>query len=122
MKPLLAFTVSHRALKLKVKVMPQLRNVGAMYRSNRIQSTINPRGMTIHAFFEEASSRSKYLGTIVLCQKTSLSLFEVVPHEVTHACIHHFKAVDEDDDEAFATAVGSLSAKILKKIIGEIGE
>lgn len=117
MKAASSFVVSHGAIKLRVRVMSSLRAVGAAYRAEGSRCTVDARGMLIYAFFESAAPRSRYTGTIFLCENTRL--FEVVPHEVVHACLHHFKNVSTDDDEKFAMAVGCLTANILTKLDGE---
>lgn len=118
MKAASSFVVSRGAIRLRIKVMPSIRAVGAAYyRAKGSGCTVDARGVLVYAFFESAAPRSRYTGTIFLCENTRL--FEVVPHEVVHACLHHFKNVSTEDDEKFAMAVGCLTANILTKLDGE---
>lgn len=107
-----AFTVSHGAIKLRVKVLPTVRDVGKAYHQGST-AKMDVRGCIIYGYFEPSECRSKYLGTIYLCENTRL--FEIVPHEVCHAVLHylHSVSVGEDSDEKFACAVGLLTARIL---------
>jgi hypothetical protein len=105
------FNVAHKRLKLKVCLLPTVAHVDAAYR----QGWKARRGTQVHAYFYPAASTDADIaGTVVLPLDGCLD--ELVPHEVTHAVIHYLRGVSASDDEAAATAVGMLSAKIFKRI------
>ena len=115
-KALMVFTVSYAGIRLKVRVLPHAKDVyteclGAKWRS---------RAELPRAFFRPSARACKYTGMIVLAGNDDIA--EIIPHEVTHAVLHKMRSVDTDDDEAFAMAVGILSARITRKIVrGGVG-
>jgi hypothetical protein len=108
----MVFTVTHGSIHIKVRVLPTVRDVHREF----IAGYARPRaGKIVHAFFAPTNhAKAKYLGTIVL--PTNGRLTELIPHEVTHAVMHKLGGVHCTDDESLATAVGVLSARIVKKI------
>jgi hypothetical protein len=109
---LMVFTVTHGNIRIKVRVLPTVRDVHREF----VVGYARPRaGKIVHAFFAPTTHPSaKHLGTIVL--PTNGRLAELIPHEVTHAVMHKLGGVHCTDDEALATAVGVLSARIARKI------
>lgn len=112
-RALMTFTVRHRKLRVKVRLLPILRDVHREYTEGGKQRA--PKGKEVHAFFRKAKSRkAKHIGTIVLPSNGRLK--ELIPHEVTHAVLHKMRVVKARNDEACATSVGILSARIDKEI------
>lgn len=110
-KALMVFTVSYGGIRLKVRVLPHARDV---YTECTGVSKWRMRAELPRAFFLPSLSK-KLTGTVVFAGNEDLA--EIVPHEVTHAVLHKMRQVDTDDDEAFALAVGVLSARITRKIV-----
>jgi hypothetical protein len=109
------FTVTHRKIRIKIKLLPTVVDVHRAYTGG----TSVPRRVgssVVHGFFAP-SAQAKYIGTIVLPLNGS-DLLETIPHEVAHAVIHAQNGVLSHDDEACCTAIGVLSAQIAKKIGG----
>lgn len=107
-RALAIFTARYGACRVRVRVLPSIRDVDAEYREGR-----RPRrdGKRVPAFFSPArSSAALHVGTIVLAADGRLA--ELVPHEAAHASVHHQGAVSRDDDEIHATTVGLLTARI----------
>ncbi|MDO8414161.1 MAG: hypothetical protein Q7S51_10280 [Gallionellaceae bacterium] len=112
MAALMVFTVGYGAIRLKVRLLPTIQDVHREYIAGR---TWRRAGMKVHAFFQPAHHPSaKHTGTIVLPADGRLE--ELIPHEVVHAVMGKMGGVHWSDDEALATAVGVLSARIHKKI------
>lgn len=106
------FTVSYGAIRIKVKLLPTVANVHREHQSVARQCR---DGKIVHAFFLPAQrAAAKVIGTIVLPLQGKL--YELVPHEVTHAVIHHLNGVLSHDDETCCTAVGKISSRIFKRI------
>jgi len=107
------FTVSHHGIRIKVRVLPPVRDVHRAFGDKR---DLRPmRGGLVNAYFDPMqSAKAKHVGTIVLPLDGKLQ--ELIPHEVTHAVLHKARAVAAVDDEGFATAVGLLSARIHRHI------
>jgi hypothetical protein len=108
----MCFVVRHAGIHIKVRL---LESALAVHYEHQAGCARVRNGEWVCGFFAPArSARAKHTGTIVLgvCSKLS----EYIPHEVTHAVLHHMRSVDASDDEDFAYAVGILSAKIGKKI------
>ncbi len=111
MAALKTFTVSYRGIRIKVRVLATIFDVYGEYLVG------SPRldGMLVHAFFRPLyGSGAKHIGIIVLPLYGRLE--ELIPHEVIHAVLHKMCSVESLKDEAFATAVGVLSARIARKI------
>jgi hypothetical protein len=113
-RALIAFSVAHGGVRLRVRLLPTDREVDREYRGGR------PRrdGLYVHAFFQPTKSQSaRHGGTIVLAANGRLT--ELVPHEVTHAVLHALaQRIGRllENDEPIATAVGILTARILARI------
>lgn len=107
------FTASHGSIRIKVRLLPTIADV---HREFKNTNNVRPRkGYITHAFFTPTNrSDAKHIGTIVLPKQGRLE--ELIPHEVVHAVMHKMGGVHCDDDEALATAVGMLSARIARKI------
>jgi hypothetical protein len=108
---LMVFTVGYAGIRLKVRVLPHAKDV---YMECTGAKKWRMRAELPRAFFRPSIRSKKYTGTVVFAGNDRLA--EIVPHEVTHAVLHKMGCVDSRDDEAFATAVGMLSARILRKI------
>lgn len=111
MKALKIFTVSYGGIRIKVRLLPTVADVHREYTEGvpRRDSKI------VHAFFSPtARVDAKHIGTIALPVNGRLA--ELIPHEVVHAVMHKIGGVHCSDDEALATAVGMLSARIVRKI------
>lgn len=107
------FTVSHGSIRIKVKLLPSVDDVHRAYTGG----TSVPRrsgARIVHGFFN-ANTPVKHVGTIVLPERGG-NLNELVPHETTHAVIHHFNGVLSHADEDCATAVGIISSRIFKRL------
>ncbi len=107
---LMVFAVSYGGIRLRVRVLPHAKDV---YTECTGAKKWRARAELPRAFFRPAVA-GKYTGTIVLAGNDDLA--EIVPHEVTHAVLHKMRLVETHDDEAFALAVGVLSARIARKI------
>ncbi|MEW5905130.1 MAG: hypothetical protein AB1722_12405 [Pseudomonadota bacterium] len=107
------FTVQHRGIRIKVKLLPTVDDVHRAYTGG---SKVPRRGNAnvVHGFFE-ASCGDKYVGTIVMPMQGS-NLLEIVPHETAHAVIHHLNGVLSHDDEPCSTAIGCISARIFAQL------
>lgn len=106
------FTVSHGAIRIKVRVLPTVRDVHCAYQA--MPGGRARPGKTVHAFYRE--TRGKHY--IFLPQDGKLH--ELIPHEVSHAVIHAQGGVLARDDEDCCNAVGVLCARIHRRI-GQIG-
>lgn len=106
------FTVRHRGLSVRVRVLPTEADVDAECRQREGR---RQRGSpSARAYFAPAQRACGIAGTIVLPAAGCLA--ELVPHEVVHAVMHHIGVVTFDADERFATDVGLLTARILRQI------
>jgi hypothetical protein len=111
MKALKVFSVKHNDIRIKVRLLPTIRDVHREHQRGYLRAV----GKTICAFFAPSRrSDAKHVGIIVLPLDKRLP--EFIPHEVTHAVLHQMGSVLSTHDEAFATAVGVLSMLITKKI------
>jgi len=111
-KALMVFTVSHAGIRLRVRVLPHAKDVYIECTGAR---KWRARAELPRAFFAESlRPRGKYTGTVVIAGNDDLD--ELIPHEVFHAVMFKFGTVHSDDDEAAATAIGLLSARIARKI------
>lgn len=111
MAALKIFTVNYNSIRIKVRVLPTIRDVHREYTAGLRRRD----GKTVHAFFvPNCSPSAKYTGTMVLPLDGRLE--ELIPHEVVHAVIGTIGGVHCSDDESLATAVGVLSARIARKI------
>lgn len=105
------FTVSYGGIRIKVRLLPTIRDVHREYTEGKRRRD----GKIVHAFFEPMRSpAAKYTGTMVLPLDGDLD--ELVPHEVVHAVMDKIGGVHFTEDETFAAAVGVLSARIARKI------
>lgn len=105
------FTVRHGSIRIKVRVLPTIRDVHRAYQASP-GGRARP-GKIVHAFFRETLA-GKHAGTIFLPEDGQL--YELVPHEVSHAVILAQGGVLPRDDEAHCTAVGILCARIFRRI------
>lgn len=111
MKALKVFSVKNHDIRIKVRLLPTIRDVHREHQRG-YQRAI---GEIVCGFFAPSRrSNAKHVGTIVLPLDKRLP--EFIPHEVTHAVLHQMGSVLSTHDESFATAVGVLSALITKKI------
>ena len=111
MAALKLFTVSHRGIRIKVRLLSTIIEVHREHQAGCKRAI----GETVCGFFVPSRrANAKYVGTIVLPLHKRLT--EFIPHEVTHAVLHNMREVEAHDDEAFATAVGILSMRIASKI------
>lgn len=107
------FTVQHRSIRLRVKLLPTVADVHRAYTGgNAVPRRANAN--IVHGFFQ-SSSGNKFVGTIVLPMQGT-NLLEIVPHETTHAVIHHLNGVLSHDDEPCSTAIGCISARIFGQL------
>lgn len=107
------FTVTHRKIRIKVKLLPTVDDVHRAY-TGGISVPRRSGASVVHGFFN-ANTPAKHVGTIVL-PETGGNLTELVPHETTHAVIHHLNGVLSHADEDCATAVGILCARIHRQL------
>lgn len=106
-----SFTVSHGGIRIKVRLLPTVRDVHRAYQA--LPGGRARPGKTIHAFFRETRT-GKHNGTIFLPQDGRLH--ELVPHEVSHAVIQAQGGVLPRDDEAYCIAVGILCARVFRRV------
>lgn len=110
-RALAIFTVRHGACRLRVRLLPTVRDVDAEYREGKRRRG----GKWVHGFFMPSrAANAVHVGTVVLPANGRLA--EIVPHEVTHAAMHHQGNVSAEDDERHATTVGLLSARIFARL------
>lgn len=107
------FTVQHRSLRIRVRLLPTVADVHRDYTGG---SNVPRRAKAsiVHGFFE-AGGDDNAVGTIVLPLQGT-NLLEIVPHETAHAVIHHFNGVLSHDDESCSTAIGCISARIFGQL------
>lgn len=114
MKPasaLACFTVQHRRLRLRIRLLATVADVDAAFREGRRRQ----KGLVVHGFFEPAGARARHVGTIVIpC--AGADLMEIIPHEVTHAVMQHMGDVNCAADEALATSVGVITSRIIRQM------
>lgn len=109
------FAVSHGGIRIKITLRDTVKEVHGAYQACHLGARRRD-GKTVHAFFVPTLSESaKHVGGIVLPMSGG-NLNELVPHEVSHAVIDYYGGVLPHDDEAAATAIGHLSARIFKRI------
>lgn len=109
------FTVSHGGIRLRVRVLSTIKDVHRAYQTS---PGVRARpGKIVHAFFRETKS-GKHAGTLFLAPDSCL--YEMIPHEVSHAVINAQGGVLPRDDEDYCTAVGILCARIFRRI-GQMG-
>lgn len=110
------FTVRGGGIALKVTLRETVEDVHRAYKACSCPGTRYSNGQRVHAFFAPtASPTAKHAGIVVLPQRGG-RLYELVPHEVTHAVIHAHCGVLPHEDEACATAVGVLCARIFRRL------
>lgn len=110
-RPLESFSVSHRGLRLRVRLYASTRQVHRIYGGGGRRGG----GLETHAFYLASKSQSaRHAGLIAL--PGNGRLIELVPHEVTHAVMDRLGEVRSDDDERLARAVGVLSARIITRL------
>jgi hypothetical protein len=107
------FYVQHGKIRLRVKLLPTVADVHRAYTGDKKSPRI-ARGDLVHGFFE-GSVDAKYVGTVALPMQGA-NLLEIVPHEITHAVIHHLNGVLSHDDEPCSTAIGCLCASTFKQL------
>lgn len=114
-RALTTFSVCYAGCRLRVRVLPGVRDVDREYRGGRRRQP----ELCVHAYFDGATrSGARHTGAITLGGDARLE--EIVPHEVTHAVMHLLRRVDRADDERLATMIGILSARILAKIRAKV--
>lgn len=107
------FYVQHGKIRIRVKLLPTVADVHRAYTGDKKSPRV-AKDHLVHGFFE-GSVDAKYVGTIVLPMQGS-NLLEIVPHETTHAVIHHLNGVLSHDDEPCSTAIGCISARIFGQL------
>jgi len=112
MKSVGVFTVAHGRIRLKIRLLPTVADVHREFVSTT--GVRMRKGNVVNAFFVPAGAKAKHTGSIVLPLNGRLA--ELIPHEVTHAVLDKMGGVLCSDDEACATAIGMLSARIVRKI------
>lgn len=105
------FTVSHRGIHIRVKLLPSIKEVHRAYQAAP-GGRARP-GKVVHAFFHEALT-GKHIGTCYFPENGNL--VELVPHEVSHALIRAYGGVLPRDDEDYCTSVGVICARIQSRI------
>jgi len=119
MKPaaLMVFTVSYNGIRIRVRVLPTVRDVHREYTNSPLVTHQRiGKDKVVNGFTAPTDSPSaKHTATVVLAASGRLE--EDIPHEVAHVVIHKRICVHRDDDEAAATAIGILSARISRKIV-----
>lgn len=110
-RALQVFHVSVAGLRLRVRVLPDVPALDAEFRGGRRRQS----GLMVHGYFMPAAPGARLVGTIGL-PLAGTDLREIVPHEVSHAVIHHLQGVSARDDEPAALAIGRLCAAILPKL------
>lgn len=110
-RALRVFHVAAADLRLRVRLLPDVPAVDAEFRGGRRRRA----GFLVHGYFMPAAPGAGLCGTIGL-PLAGTDLREIVPHEVSHAVIHHLQGVSARDDEAAALAIGQLCAAIFLKI------
>jgi len=107
-----SFFVRHNNIRIKVRVLPHILDVHKEFTGGK---RVKNKDDLVAAFFQACvNPLAKYLGTIVLAGSDVLE--EIVPHEVFHAVMYHFKTVVREDDEPAAYAIGILTSKILRQL------
>lgn len=104
------FSVRHGGLHVRVRLLATISEVDAEFRAGRRRQ----KGIVVHGFFAPAGAGARRTGDIVI--PCDADLMEIVPHEVTHAVMHHLGGADCTDDEEMATAVGLLTARIFREL------
>lgn len=111
-----SFTVTHSGIRLKVRLLPTVADVHRAYKACGCSGLRYSASQAVHAFFTPtASLTAKHIGIVVLPQRGG-RLYELVPHEVTHVVIHAHCGVLPHCDEACATTVGVLCARIFRRL------
>lgn len=110
-RALLVFHVAAADMRLRVRVLPNVADVDAEYRQGRRRSDRT----VIHGYFQPAAPGARVVGTVAV-PLAGTNLREIVPHEVSHAVIHHLQGVSARDDESAATAIGLLCAAIFSRL------
>lgn len=105
------FSVSYKGLSFNVRLLDDARAVSREYK----RTHHDPGCKYVLAFFSPSQkSHAHAIGTIVLPLNGKLE--ELIPHEVFHAVLSHFKNVNAINEEPFAEILGNISAKIYRKI------
>ncbi|CUI61108.1 Uncharacterised protein [Achromobacter xylosoxidans] len=110
-RALMVFHVVVAGMRLRVRLLPTVADVDAEYRGGRRRSDRK----VVHGYFQAAAPGARVIGTVAVPLSGS-NLREIVPHEVSHAVIHHLQGVSARDDEAAASAIGLLCAAIFSRI------
>lgn len=69
----------------------------------------------VNGFFAYPERNQMAPGTIVLAQESDL--FDIVPHEVTHAVTRYLGNVPFESDERAASLIGRVSSQILRQVL-----
>lgn len=114
-RALACFSVSHAGLRLRIRLLPNVRSVDREFRAACRPAALY-EGLHVNAYFMSARrADARHAGTIAL-PAAGGQLLELVPHEVTHAVMHWIGGVHCTQDERLATAIGRLTVRILTKI------
>jgi hypothetical protein len=112
-KAKMVFYVGYKGLTYRVRLMENIEAVSREYKATHHDPAA--RNMHVCAFFSPSVRKcSHVIGTLVFPLTGQLE--ELIPHEVFHGVLHHFRSVHRFEDEPFAEILGKLSAKIYKKI------
>lgn len=116
MAALMIFTVSYAGIRLKVRVLPTVRDVHKEYESNYTDGkAIRRSGNNVDGFFAPTVRRdARFFGTVVLPLNGCLP--ELIPHEVGHVVRRKMGVIDSSNEERFCMAIGILSSRIARKI------
>ncbi len=109
------FSVSHRGIKLKIKLLPTIDDVHMAYQS-RPHKMPTSVGMVVHAYFEPAATEAAQAAGTICLPMAGGNLYELIPHEVVHAVMHKVRVCCACDDEGFATAIGMLTERIFARL------
>lgn len=106
-RALASFTVRHRRLRLRVRLLATITDVDAEFYVGYPRQKDH---RVVFAYFAPAGVLAPHIGTITI--PCDADLTEIIPHEVTRAVMYHIGGVHCSDDEALATAVGVLTSRI----------
>lgn len=109
-RALARFTVQHRRLRLRVRLLASITDVDAEFHAGRPRQ----KGRVVFGYFAPGAAHAAHVGTVVI--PCDADLTEIVPHEVTHAVMRHLGDVNYIADEPLATAVGVLTSRIFREL------
>jgi hypothetical protein len=102
------FVVCYKQFRIKVRPLPTENEVHSAFPAGAKKASTTSAGFKVNAFYNCKT------GWMFLPIDGHLE--ELVPHEVTHAVLYKIGEVHCNDDESAATAIGILTARILKKM------